>query len=360
MSKRAKQWFGLGILLAAVLIAGGYMMMQSEGPHYDAVTLRGYVGGEKIGFLQSRETQDALRNRYRITLDYAKAGSLEMVEGSTQGRDFLWPSSQMALDIYKRRGGAVASDTLIFNSPIVFYTWDVVADALVARGMVENRNGIYYVSDQARLIGMVVKGSSWSEIGLDRLYGKMRIVSTDPVKSNSGNQFLGLMAHEINNRNVVNDESVDAVLPVLKKFFASQGFMSSSSGDLFSQFLKQGAGAFPIIAAYENQIVEFAMDYPDEVPNIKSRVRLLYPQPTVWSNHPLIALNDRSRRLADALLDPDLQKAAWSRHGFRTGLPGGTNDPSSLKIGGVASAIDMVVPMPKASVMEKMIAALEQ
>ncbi len=38
--------------------------------------------------------------------------------------------------------------------------------------------------------------------------------------------------------------------------------MESSSSDLFDQFLKTGMGAKPLIAGYENQLLEFAVEKP--------------------------------------------------------------------------------------------------
>ena len=42
-------------------------------------------------------------------------------------------------------------ETTIFNSPIVFYAWAEVADALTAKGMVTNRNDGLLTTDPAAL-----------------------------------------------------------------------------------------------------------------------------------------------------------------------------------------------------------------
>ena len=39
--------------------------------------------------------------------------------------------------------------------------------------------------------------------------------------------------------------------------------MESSSSDLFDQFLKTGMGAKPLIAGYESQLLEFAVQEPE-------------------------------------------------------------------------------------------------
>ena len=68
--------------------------------------------------------------------------------------------------------------------------------------------------------------------------------------------------------------------------------MESSSSDLFDQFLKTGMGAKPLIAGYENQLLEFAVENPDTWEQIKGDIVIMYPTPTVWSSHVYIALDE--------------------------------------------------------------------
>ena len=64
------------------------------------------------------------------------------------------------------------------------------------------------------------------------------------------------------------------------------------------------------------------------------------------------------KRLLTALRTPEIQKSAWERHGFRCGLVGALNDPQALRVPGVPAAIENVMPMPNARVMERTIQAL--
>ena len=58
---------------------------------YDPVTIQGYVGGEKMGFLRNPKVGEILQSRYGVTFDARKAGSIEMVTTlSTEGQDLLW------------------------------------------------------------------------------------------------------------------------------------------------------------------------------------------------------------------------------------------------------------------------------
>jgi hypothetical protein len=136
--------------------------------------------------------------------------------------------------------------------------------------------------------------------------------------------------------------------------------MESSSADLFSQFLRTGVGAKPIIAGYESQILEFSVEYPDDWEELKDDIVLLYPVPTVWSSHPYIALTDAGAEAVDALLSEDVQKIAWQKHGFRTGVGTSDADVSQFQVDGLQSVVHQVAQMPDAQTMQKIINALSQ
>ena len=135
--------------------------------------------------------------------------------------------------------------------------------------------------------------------------------------------------------------------------------MEHSSGDIFKNFITTGVGAKPIIVGYENQLVEFSLENEKYIDYLKKEIRTLYPIPTVWSSHPIIALNQNGKRLIDGFKDERLQRIAWETHGFRSGLMGVENDPSVLKVTGIPKEITAVVPMPQTAVMERILQALE-
>ena len=119
---------GLGILAAVIIAAVAYVFISNN----QAVTeINGYVGGEKIGLLEDEEVQDILRDRYKLVIDYAKAGSIDMITADATERDFLFPSNQTALELYKQINGDPVKSEIILNTPIVLYTRSAVAQALV-------------------------------------------------------------------------------------------------------------------------------------------------------------------------------------------------------------------------------------
>lgn len=74
---------GLGILAAVIIAAAAYVFISNS---QTVTEIKGYVGGEKIGLLEDEEVQDILRDRYRLVIDYAKAGSIDMVTDDAEGR----------------------------------------------------------------------------------------------------------------------------------------------------------------------------------------------------------------------------------------------------------------------------------
>ena len=344
---------GLAVVLAVIAGAIGYKTLSDSGR---STELKGYAGGEKIGFLEDEEIQTALQKKYHIALEYSKAGSLDMVTADQTGRDYLWPSSQTALEFYKTKNGKPARSEVIFNTPIVIYTRTSVADALDKEGCVKENGGVYSV-DLAALIKLVKEGTSWSSIGLPQLYGNVTVSSTDPTKSNSGNMFAGLLANTLAG-GVATESNIDPYLPEIKEIFEKSGYMESSSADIFSDFLKLGVGAKPLVVGYENQLLEFSVENPDIWKQVKDDVVMLYPVPTVWSSHVFIALDDAASSAIDALEDKDIQKLAWEHHGFRTGVSGGSADVSAFDGVGLASTVTQVGQMPNYRTMEKILSYL--
>lgn len=355
----------VGILILAAIIAAAllYQFVFRDGAklgkggvlNRETITVTGYIGSEKSGFLDDDEVKSLLKSRYGIVVDYHKAGSIEMIDLPKEGMDFLWPSSQVALELYKLRGGqSVKSDT-IFSSPIVLYSWQEVVDTLDDEGLVTIRDEGQAEIDAGVLIEKVLAGDSWESVGLTSLYGDIIITSTDPTRSNSGNMWSGLVANLLYGE-VVDEAALPSVLEDVKRVFTIQGFMEHSTGTLFEQYITKGIGPYPIIVGYENQMVEFGLQNPDVWEAVKDYMRVIYPMPTVYSEHPLIALNDKGKQLLEALGDDELKDLAWRRHGFRTGIE---NDPAELGIENIPRRVTQIIRMPVPAVMDTIISELQ-
>ncbi len=341
------KWIGFGILIVVMVAVIGYFAM---GPK-PVDQINGYLGGEKIGLFEDENFKREMAKKFSLELNYRKAGSLDMVKADKEGMSYLFPASQTALELYKAEIGSPMRSEIVLNTPLVIYTYALVRDSLQTAGIVSESNGSYFM-DMDKFAEAVKEGKTWADIGLPQLYGSISVKTTDPTKSNSGNMFAGLIANAMNGGRVVDSTSVYKVLPDLKEFFKRMGYMDTSSADLFDQFLKMGVGAYPMIAAYENQILEFAVTHPEIWEKVGDNLCIIYPTPTVYSSHVMIALDDKGDYAIDALMDPVIQDIAWKDHGFRTGISATQEETGVFGVNGVLSQVTGVMPMPDFRTME--------
>src|SRR5262249_8644218 len=157
----------------------------------------GKIGGEKTGFLDDSDVRSLL-GKSGIQLEVKKEGSVEMIREAAAGQNFLWPASQLNLESFRESGGSFVQAEEIFQSPLVFYTWDTITDVLMTNGIVEKIGDTYYAVDLAKLISWVDQKKKWKDVGLSQLYSAVLIQSTDPAKSNSGNMWAALLANTYN------------------------------------------------------------------------------------------------------------------------------------------------------------------
>lgn len=321
-----------------------------------AITIKGRLGGEKEGLLADEQVKSLLKSKYGITVQSERFGSLEMARSSTAGQDFLWPSSQIALEIYKARKAPLISSEVLLNTPLVMYSWAGTTNALLKQGIVQQISGSYYIVDMAKLVSLMTRGAHWKDIGLADFNGPIVVQCTDPSRSNSGMTFACLMAGVLNSGTVPNLAAIPKVQPPLRNFFSRIGYLQPGSGDLFEQYVQQGEGAYPIIVGYENQMIEYALKHPENQAALQKEVRVLYPRPTAWSAHPFIALTANGDRLKQALKDPELQKLAWERHGFRGSAV--SENRSIQGFGAIPPRITNVMPLPAPAVAEALVKGL--
>jgi hypothetical protein len=325
----------------------------------DLIVVHGYGGALKVNFMHDPQVATILADRYGLKVEITAAGSIEMLcDLPLDGKDFIWAGDQSSLAIYRDCGGTSLRTDNIYNSPVVLYSWAPVVDALVAKGIAREEAGGAYSVDFSQLVALISEGQAWKDIGVDGLHGRVTVHTTDPARSNSGYLFAGLLANTMNNGDVVNEASVEPLLTDIRGIFDRLGYMEATSGDLFEQFLTTGMGAKPIVAGYESQLLEFLLENPTYRDQIGEQVRILYPRPTVWASHPMVARTEDGARLLDALKDPEIQKLAWERHGQRAGVAGVLNDPAAIDVPGLMQSVASVVDMPSPAVMDRILTAV--
>jgi hypothetical protein len=358
ISRRA---FGVGLLATSAVATGGYVYLHDHpeigGPFGEPKKLFGFAGGEKEGFLSNARVRSALERQFGLILDARRAGSVEMVRERAlldQKPQFLWPSSSVLVEVARASGLKISRDQVIFNSPIVLYSWDRIADGLVKGGYAEPAGGSRYKVDLSKLLKAIIAGETWASMGVSDLFGRARIVSTDPNKSNSGFMFAGLAASLLSG-DVVMTETLNRIDGDVATVFRRMGFKPPSSGKLFDDYVAGGAGAQPLIVGYENQLVEWVLQDAERwkrlEANAPAKPVILYPQPTVFSAHPLISIDRQADTLIDALMSETLLEMAWEDHGFRGPLGTIGKARNALLQSRLIERIDAVLPMPDAPVM---------
>lgn len=358
ISRRA---LGVGLIAASAAATGGYLYLRNHpevaGHLGKARNLFGFAGGEKEGFLANTRVRTSLERRFGLVLDARRAGSVEMVREHTlidQKPQFLWPSSSVLVEVARSSGLKISRDQVIFNSPIVLYSWDRIAEGLVKGGYAQAAGGPRYTIDLLKLLKAIVAGETWASLGVADLFGRARVVSTDPNKSNSGFMFAGLTASLLSGDVVVLD-TLSRINENVATVFRRMGFKPPSSGKLFDDYIAGGAGAQPLIVGYENQLVEWVLQDADRWKRVEANAPakpvILYPQPTVYSAHPLISLTRDADELIDALTSETLLELAWEDHGFRGPLGSIGKARNALLQSRLIERIDLVLPMPDAPVM---------
>jgi len=348
---------GAGIFLAVIIFIVIFVVMRQA--EVSEVSITGYAGGEKIGFLEDEKVVSILQKKYKVTMDYRKMGSLDMARADVSAMDFIFPSSSLAAELYKINGGSSNASQDAFVSPLVIYSWDIAVDALIRNGIVQARADDVYTIDMLKFTELMKNNTTWADVGVTDLYGQICVYSTDPIHSNSGNLYTALIATMLNGGNVVRKGDIPNISEPLNDILSKSGYKDTSSSDLFNSYLRTGVGGKAMVALYENQIIEFARQSPADWEKIKDKIRVLYPVPTVWSNHSYIAITEDGARFLSAMDDSEIQKLAWEAHGFRIDAMSGESLTPMMKAAGISEEVTQVIGMPDYDVMNEIMKNLE-
>ena len=363
----------IGVLIFVALIGAIvlFKFLSTEGGILDGNLTTIYVatGGGKEDFLKDEEVLSILRKKYKLNVVFDTwsnsktiskpliretigLGNRDIINRIEQGEEFtinsegvtkydaLFTSDIRYYDYYKEhpKDGEperynVLGGGLTLNTPIVFYSWDKIVDALINHGIAEENDGIYYVKDMDLLVDYILNGKKWSELGVENdIYGNMTISSVDPVKSSPGATYYGLLL-SILSRGEITEDNINNNMPKLKDLYVRSGNMHFSPADLFQEYLRTGMGAQKIIVDYEKSIIDFSNTNPKGFEQVKDRIRVLYPKPTSWNNHCYMYFTENGEKLYKAFEENErIQQIAWEKYGFRTGITGGKYDVSKIGI----------------------------
>ena len=374
MRGRKEGWIGLGILVILVLIIIGIKFFSTNGESIMESNLKTvYVatGGGKENFLADEEVNKIMKKKYGLNVIYDSWSNGKLIKNPLVREDgtkydVMFCSDQRFYDYYKLAPDTTKGESarytvqkggLTLNTPIVIYSWDTVVDALIEQKIVTEKDGVYYITDMPKLISYILEGKKWKDIGVDMLYGSINIDSTDPVTSSPGATYYGLLL-SIMCDGEITDEAVAENLPKLKEFYTKSGYMNNTPADLFELYLKTGVGGKPMIVDYEKSVIDFANSNPDGWKQVKDKMRILYPTPTIWNSHCIASFDEAGDEYYEAYEDKEIQQIAWSKYGFRTGVTGGNYDVTQVNVKGIPQSIISTVSSLKMNVYEQLISYL--
>lgn len=356
---------GIVIIVAVIVIA--VLIKNIGSKNRNAKDVYAAVGGGKEDLLADEKLNDILIDKYQVRVNNETWSNGKLVKEPVTKKsggtyDLIFFSDQRFYDYYKTapKVGEASRQTVLdggltLNTPIVIYSWDVIVDALVKENIVTEKDNVYYITDMNKLIDYILSGKKWSDIGVNNVYGNINIDSTDPVTSSPGATYYGLLL-SIMSGGSVDDQTLIQSLPKLKQFYIKSGYMNNTPADLFEMYLKTGIGAKPMIVDYEKSIIEFATTNPDGFNQVKDKIRILYPTPTIWNSHCIAALTENGKKVLDAYENnKDIAQLAWEKYGFRVGVTGGNYDVSKISVKGIPQTIDSVTPGLKMDIYNKLI-----
>jgi hypothetical protein len=352
--------------LAVVLIVGvGFGIITSIHPGGSSasarpptVTLNGLIGSEKLPFFQDQRVIDAFA-RGGFVVNVRTAGSRQIAQSDLSTQDFAYPAGVPAAQKIKadHAGSTIYQP---FYTPMVIASWKPIVNMLIGAGVAHQRGG-YIGLDMDAFIKLVQKNTRWIDLAGNTDYQvnkSILITSTDPRTSNSAAMYLSLASYVANGDNIVqSDTDVDTVMPIVTPLFLKQGFVENSSEVPFDDYLVQGMGKSPMVMIYESQFVTRAAANDG---SITPDMELMYPEPTIFSKHSFVALNDNARRLGDFLTNDPTIRGLEVDYGFRTSDAVAFRKFVTDHNLPVPENIVSVIDPPTYETLEKMITRLQQ
>ncbi|MFC4120495.1 three-helix bundle dimerization domain-containing protein [Nonomuraea zeae] len=315
---RGKKFLSLILVAAAVVVAAVVVVnvRQAQVPAPPPLTIvRGVIGSEKKAFFEDPRVVRALAGK-GVRVEVEPAGSRQIATSVDLARyDFAFPSSAPAGEWIQRQR-RISTKYTPFSSPMAIATFRPIADLLIKAGVA--KQGPVLAFNVGRYLELVTTDVTWDQLPGNAAYpvDKSVLVSTtDPRTSNSAAMYLAIAGYVANGGKIVHGAGAEkSVLPLMTKLFTSQGYTDNTSEGPFHEYLTVGMGPAPLVWIYEAQFIDAATRG-----QVKPGMVLMYPSPTVLSQHTLVPLNASGDRVGRLLsTDPELQRLA-AEHGFRSG-----------------------------------------
>lgn len=353
---RRKLSLAVAALLACALIF--VLLTQTGVISITNTPVKGLAGSEKLPLLKDERVVERF-NKLGYAIETQKAGSREIATRyDLSQQDFSFPSGAAATTKIKEEHDNLGSHD-VFHSPMVIATRQPIVEILIANEIAKDEGG-WYSFDIAKYIDLLESGTRWSALEQNSAYDvnkQVLITSTDVRKSNSAAMYLSMLSYVANDNSVVRTQNqADTTVTRIEPAFLLQGFSESSSSAPFNNYLVRGMGAVPMVISYEAQFLSesFAANSA-----ITSDMVMMYPQPTVLSQHSVVAHSDAGKAFAELLGTDQELKDMVATYGFR-----GANDQKLFELCELANVsvpreLNYIVDPPAYEFLENMITKIE-
>lgn len=256
----------------------------------------------EITFVYSTEKKDWLESAVagfraahpEITVNLVGRGSFEAAQQILDGRvqpTVFSPADSLVMNLlasdWQTKHGAPlfgtdeAGPQPLLLTPLVFVVWEDRARALIGAA---DGTLTWKAIHKA-----VTSTKGWPAVGGKPQWGFVKLGHTDPTTSNSGLQALLLMSLEYWGRDHLRvhdllDEKYQAFVREIERGVPK---FETSTGTFMTDMVRFGPSKYDLAVVYESLAVS-------QIENAQGRwgnLRIYYPTPTLWSDHPVAVLD---------------------------------------------------------------------
>jgi hypothetical protein len=334
----------------------------------DLTVVEGVIGSEKVAFFEDEAVRAAFAD-HGFDVRVEPAGSRQIATAvDLDAYDFAFPGSAPVAERIQRDRG-VNQAYAPFHSPMAIASFETIVDILAAEGVAREEADGTWTFDMAAFMELAAADRRWDQLGQDAYPVRKDILvrTTDPRNSNSAAMYLAITSHLANGNRVVQDPAQErAVLPTITDLFLEQGFAATTSDPPFEDYLSQGVGNTPLLFIYEAQFLERVLRDDGSIVrdgDANQNMVLLYPSPTVVSNHTLVPLTDDGDAIGRLLAEDETLQQLAAEHGFRTRRPASFAAVVDERVRDVVpvrtDVVDVIDP-PNFETLERLLGAIEQ
>jgi hypothetical protein len=232
--------------------------------------------------------------------------------------DALWMDGHRPLERLEAAGRTPRKTAAAFGAHLVAVAWPGVADALARNGLarLDDENG-GVLTDPAGLLDRMLADESWASLGLRDQPGPARLLAPAPRATGAGRTAALFLAEALAGESPLSPDAVETVRPRLMDLYRRMGDPAPSAMALFSQFVKQGAWAYPLVLVDAHVLTAFDQAFPAYRETLRNGIRVLrLPDPWMVA-HPAASFSAAGDRFLAALAHPDTAALIWERHGLR-------------------------------------------